>query len=292
MKSRVRILTYQTYAPSIHFNLSSAIVISFNKNTWEEKPLSGRTPLSYEGFSAHLVRDSVFTLFPSSGASCQLFFLDLPTLSWQEVEIKLESPGIEIDRYHAADYWEEEEMILVNTAKSSVRQSGSRTYAVYLLTGEIKAIQSKGPVPTAQGFQSSLLMPAQKKWYVFGGKSTPPRLFVCDFTVLRSPVWTELAQIDCRAFVRCVTLLPYKDKLFALGGTRAYSGNGNQSRVLTYDIGRNTWQTEEQSHLGSTPSKLAVEFHKCFCLTHRKMYMIPSNPRSANDYFRLELVDG
>ena len=282
---------YQNYAPSLHFKLNSATVINFKKNKWEEKPVSGWTPEIDEGFSMHLVRDGVLTLFPCSGNSCLLFLLDLPMLAWRRVEIKLEGSRIEIDQYHAADYWEEEEMILVNTAKASPTQTDSTTYAVYLFAGEIKKIRSKGVVPTAKRFQSSLLLSAQKKWYVFGGNSFPSGLFVCDFTVMRSPVWTELASLNCRGVVRCVTMLPYKDKLFVLGGTRPYSENVNESKVFTYDTKRNTWQKKDQSHLGAGPSFLVIEFHKCFIATKQTIYVMPSGPRLKNQYFKLELVD-
>ena len=282
---------YQTYAPAIHFKLNSATVVNFKKNTWEEKPISGWTPEINEGYSMHLVRDGVLTLFPFSGRSCKLFVLDLVLLSWRKVEIKLESSKIWIEQYHAADYWEEEEIILVNTAKPNLSRNDSRTYAVYLLKGEIRPIQSKGLWPSTRSFHSSLLMPAQKKWYLFGGSSSPSGLYVCDLSVMRSPVWTELAVIAGVGAIRSATLLSYKDKLFVLGGTRNFSGNENQSKVFTYDIKRNTWQKKDQPHLGVPLADLPLEFHKCFFPTKQTIYVIPSRARTTNNYFKLELVD-
>ena len=100
----------------------------------------------------YLVRDGVLTLFPFSGHSCKLFVLDLVLDSWRKVEIELESSKIWIQQYHAADYWEEEEMILVNTAKPTISRNDCRTYAVYLLKGEIRLIQSKGLWPSTRSF--------------------------------------------------------------------------------------------------------------------------------------------
>ena len=281
---------YQTLAPSKRFKPNHATVINFNENTWEEKPISGWTPRFHEGFSAHLVRDGVLALFPFYEDLCHLLVLDLPLLSWKMLELKSKR-RIKIDKHHVADYWEEEEMLLVNTARATLRGSNSRIFAVYLLTGEIKAIQSKGTEPTGKGEQSSLLMPAQKKWYIFGGKSSPPGLFVCDFTVMRSPVWTELARIGCRGIVSSATLLHFKDKLCVLGGTRPFARTAYQSEVFTYDIRSNTWQTEDHIHLGSMPSKLEVEFHNCLIISKRTVYIIPSRARGTNSYFKLELVD-
>lgn len=296
---------YQTYQPSLQRPSKDLYILDTIKATWGQVEVGGDVPEMKNGFSVSLVDDGLACLFPLkeslvlTGESAAIYLLDVALLEWKRVELKLkfECHGSELTEFHTADFWEDRNIILANSSgnPSIGHPTANRTFILSLSTNELKILDSKGPPPTCTGHQSSCLMALQKKWFVFGGVAefrARPGLNVLDFGSNSKPTWTELQRPRVTGVVRCGTLIELGGSLFVLGGTRPSAVNDDKPHeVMVYNIKANKWQEEEEViQEGKKPPYGESDFHQCLIASNTLLYMIPSDRRPYNSYYKLELL--
>lgn len=265
-------------------------VLDVNRRVWQEILLGGDLPVNITGNSLVLVKDTLFSIGNGAKGTQRLNHmncLDIPLYRWERKEVSGED--IFPYRYHAADYWESQKRILINTRQNhgGADLAYNFTYSLNPESGRATKVKAKGNPPSMRNYHSSYFFDDRELWFICGGDSeNGMRNDICllDFATA-IPTWTTVAPFSRGVGISVTSLaVTQGSKVLIIGGVRNQLA---RNVVATYDVNTREVNEEGLAFEGTPPATLQFTFPKVVQRSSEEFFFLASDKALPSRCYRI-----